>query len=41
MLDRRKAKKLDPRVDLPPKWWTPKRAKLVYNTTIGGKACEN
>jgi hypothetical protein len=24
--------------DLPPIWWTPKRAKLVYNTTIGGKA---
>jgi hypothetical protein len=27
--------------DLPPKWWTPRRAKLVYNTTIGGKLCEN
>jgi hypothetical protein len=27
--------------DLPPKWWTPRRAKLVYNTTIGGRLCEN
>jgi hypothetical protein len=26
------------RPDLPPIRWTPRREKLVYNTTIGGKA---
>jgi hypothetical protein len=27
-----------PPADLPPEWWIERRAKLVYNTTIGGKA---